>query len=194
MEVITLTYKSTNCYLLQSNSGWIMIDAGWPDTLPQLLHMLKQKGIHTNDIKYLIVTHFHPDHAGLAQDLKDFGIQLILHESQITFVEKINDFFKRNPKVNFKDIEMKENIIVSSAESRGLLMNIGLNGEVIQTPGHSDDSVSLVIDGCCTFTGDLPGLSLMEAYDDQTIKDSWETIQSYNVKKVYPAHGNPYNI
>lgn len=194
MEIIALTYKSTNCYLLQSNNGWIMVDAGWPDTLPQLLHLLKQKSVRTNDIKYLIVTHFHPDHAGLAEDLKGFGAQLILHESQVPYVEKINSFFKKNPKANFKEIDAGNNIIVSSAESREFLSNVGLNGEIIQTPGHSDDSISLIIDGCCGFTGDLPGLSLMEAYDDQTIKDSWKMIQSYNVKKIYPAHGNPYNI
>lgn len=194
MEIIALTYKSTNCYLLQSNNGWIMVDAGWPDTLPQLLHLLKQKGVRTNDIKYLIVTHLHPDHAGLAEDLKGFGAQLILHESQVPYVEKINNFFRRNPKANFKEIDAGNNIIVSSAESREFLSNAGLNGEIIQTPGHSDDSISLIIDGCCGFTGDLPGLSLMEAYDNQTIKDSWKMIQSYNVKKIYPAHGNPYNI
>lgn len=66
MKVINLTYKSTNCYLIKSNCGWIMIDAGWPDTMPQFLKLLKQKDIHINNIKYFIVTHFHPDHAGLA--------------------------------------------------------------------------------------------------------------------------------
>jgi glyoxylase-like metal-dependent hydrolase (beta-lactamase superfamily II) len=194
MEVINLTYKATNCYLIKSNSGWIMIDAGWSDTMPQFLKLLKQKDIHINNIKYLIVTHFHPDHAGLAQNLKDFGIILIIHESQVHFIDKLNDFFKRNPKINFKDIETINNMVMSSEESRILFKSKGINGEIIQTPGHSDDSVSLVIDECCAFTGDLPGLLLMEAYNDQTLKDSWKLIQEYNVKRIYPAHGEPYNV
>lgn len=142
----------------------------------------------------MIVTHFHPDHAGLVEDLKGFGITLTLHEVQVSFVDKLNNFFKKSPKVNFKDIEVENNLVVSSAESRELFKSVGIDGEVIRTPGHSDDSISLIIDGCYAFTGDLPGLSLMEAYNNQTIKDSWQTIQSYNVKRVYPAHGNPYNI
>lgn len=36
------------------------------------------------------------------------GIKLILHESQALFVENINNFLKRNPKVNFKDEEKIE--------------------------------------------------------------------------------------
>jgi len=145
-------------------------------------------------LKYLIVTHFHPDHAGLAQNLKDFGTNLILHESQVPFVDKLNNFLKRNPKVNFKDIVTGNNIVVSSAESRIFLESAGIDGEIIQTPGHSDDSISLIIDECCAFTGDLPGLSLMEAHNDQTLKDSWKLIQDYNVKEIYPAHGNSYII
>lgn len=194
MEVIKLTYKSTNCYLVKSNNGWIMIDAGWPDTMPQLLQLLKQKDINISNIKYLIVTHFHPDHAGLAQNLKNSGIVLITHESQVCYIDKLNDFFKRKPKDNFKAIEIRNNKVVSSPESRIFLKSKEINGEIVQTPGHSDDSVSLVIDGCCAFTGDLPGLLLMEAYNDQTLKDSWKLLQEYNVKKVYPAHGDPYNI
>lgn len=194
MKIINLIYKLTNCYLLESNCGWVMIDAGWPDTLPQLLHLLKQHDVQISDIKYLIVTHFHPDHAGLAQDLKDFGMKLILHENQIPFIDRLNSFFKKNPKSNYKDITAENNIVVSSVESRKLLKSLGIDGEIIETPGHSDDSISLIVDKYCAFTGDLPEFFLMEAYNDQTIKDSWKLVQDYNVKKIYPAHGNPYTL
>lgn len=194
MKIISLNYKFTNCYLLKSSCGWIMIDTDWPDTLSQLLHSLKQQDIMSSDIKYLIVTHFHPDHAGLVQNLKDLGIRLILHENQILFIDKLNAFFKKNPKYNYKGIVGEDNIIVSSGESRRFLKNVGIDGEIIPTPGHSDDSISLIIDKCCAFTGDLPEFSLMEAYNDKTLKESWKLIQNYNVKEIYPAHGNPYTL
>jgi hypothetical protein len=34
----------------------------------------------------------------------------------------------------------------------------------------------------------------MEAYNDQTLKDGWKLIQDYHVKKIYPAHGDSYNL
>lgn len=194
MKIFNLTCKMTNCYLIESNCGWIMIDTDFPDTLNPLMHLLKQQDIKISDIKYLIVTHFHPDHAGIAQDLKNLGIKLIIHECQVSFVDKLNNFFKNNSKVKFTDIVSEDNIVISDKESRKFLKGIGIEGEIIQTPGHTDDSISLIIDGCCAFTGDLPEFGLMEAYNDQTMKDSWKSIKNYKTTKIYPAHGNSYTI
>lgn len=194
MRVLSLTCKHVNCYVIESGKGWIMVDAGWPDTLPQIMKDLKQHNLRAGDIKYLIVTHFHPDHAGLVQEFKDSGTKLILHEIQIPFIEQLNNFFKKDKKFNYKDISHAGNLVVSSDDSRELLKSLGLEGEIIHTPGHTEDSVTLVIDQNCAFTGDLPEASLVEAYDDQVMKDSWKLIRSYKVRKIYPAHGKPYSL
>jgi glyoxylase-like metal-dependent hydrolase (beta-lactamase superfamily II) len=194
MNIINLSYKSTNCYLIAVDNGWLMVDAGWPDTFSQLLQLLNQNDISVNEINYLIVTHFHPDHAGLTQNLKDLGTNLVLHEVQVPYINKLNLMYKKNPKANFKDIMTNNNIVLTDADNRSFLKSIGINGELITTPGHSDDSVSLIIDDCCAFTGDLPALSLAEAYDDFVIDDSWDMIQRHPVRKIYPGHGEPYEI
>lgn len=194
MKIINLSYEYTNCYLIKSSLGWIMIDTDWPDTLPQLLQLLKLQDIKISDINYLLVTHFHPDHAGLVQNLKDYGIRLVLHENQVPYIDKLNAFFKKNPKYKYKEIVGEDNIIVTSIESRKFLQNVGIDGELIPTPGHSDDSISLIIDEYCAFTGDLPEFTLVKAYENQTLNESWKLIQNYNVRKIYPAHGNSYSI
>lgn len=194
MNVLNLTCKMTNCYLLESSFGWIMIDTDFPETLNQFQHLLKQYDIKISDIKYLIVTHFHPDHAGIAQDLKNLGMKLVIHECQIPFVSKLNEFFKKNPKFNYTDINLEDNIVIYNDNSRIFLKALDIDGEIIQTPGHTDDSISLVIDGYCAFTGDLPAFDLIEAYDDQTIKNSWELIEELKITKIYPAHGASYMI
>lgn len=194
MKILNLACKVTNCYLLESSCGWIMIDTDFPDTLHQLMHLLKQHDIKVSDIKFLIVTHFHPDHAGIAQDLKNLGIRLIIHECQVSFVDKLNNFFKKSSKFKFTDIVSGDNIVVSDKGSRKFLKGVGIEGEIIKTPGHTDDSISLIIDGYCAFTGDLPEFGLMEAYNDQIIIDSWKLIKDYKITKIYPAHGSPYTI
>ena len=80
MNLLTLTYDSTHFYLTGVTRGWIMVDTGWAGTLPKLLSLLKQKDIDAGAIRYLVITHFHPDHCGLAQDLKDRGATLLVHE------------------------------------------------------------------------------------------------------------------
>jgi endoribonuclease LACTB2 len=67
MNIVNVGYDSTNYYLLEAKSGKLLIDCGWPGTLPKLMTELKRKGVSINEIKHLLVTHFHPDHAGIAQ-------------------------------------------------------------------------------------------------------------------------------
>ncbi|MDF2905771.1 MAG: Zn-dependent hydrolase, glyoxylase [Herbinix sp.] len=194
MNVITLVHKSTNSYLIQSDSGWLMIDSGWPDTFAQLLQLLNQNNISIHEVNYLVITHFHPDHAGLTQNLKDLGTTLLLHEYQVPYINKLNLLYRKNPRANFKDITASNNLVLSEAESRNFLKSIGIEGELISTPGHSDDSISLILDDCCAFTGDLPALHLAEAYDDIVIEDSWDMIKKYSVKIIYPGHGEAYEL
>lgn len=194
MEVITIDNISTKCYLISLNNGWLMVDTGIPDTFPQLLRLLSHKNIPVNDVNYLLITHFHPDHAGLTQNLRDLGTKLILHKEQISYVQKINANFKKNPKANFKDIVLTNNLIVSDVGSRDLLKSIGIDGQIILTPGHSEDSVSLIIDGCCAFIGDLPPLNSSSEEINQEVIESWEIIKNANVKTIYPAHGEPFNL
>jgi glyoxylase-like metal-dependent hydrolase (beta-lactamase superfamily II) len=193
-NIITITYDSTNYYLVQAACGWIMIDTGWPGTLAEYLSLLKKKNIDIREVKYLIVTHFHPDHAGLVQEIKDFGAKLIVHESQISFIENLKSFFIRKPQYNFKDIDTRDNIIVTSKKSRDLLLKNGVKGEIITTLGHSEDSISFIIDGCCAFTGDLPGMLFADLESNPGIKESWMKIAAFKVKKIYPGHGYSFEM
>ncbi len=192
MDIKTISYKSSNCYLVPTDDGWLLVDSGYPDTLSQFLQQLHQNNVLLNEINYLVITHFHPGHAGLTQNLKDFGLRLLLHTSQVPSVNKINTFFKKNRDARFKDITPDNTIILSTEESRDFLKEIGIKGELLPTAVHSDDSISFVIDGCCAFIGDLPELSLSDSSSEQAAKDSWDAILSYEVKMIYPTHNDPY--
>jgi glyoxylase-like metal-dependent hydrolase (beta-lactamase superfamily II) len=194
LRILSLTCNRTHCYLLEAGSGFVLIDTDFPDTLHFLMRLLKQHELKISDIKYLIVTHFHPDHAGIAQDLKNAGVKLAVHECQVSYIEKLNGFFKKNRNFHFTNIVLEHNIVISDGESRKFLKGVGIDGEIIQTPGHTDDSITLIVDGCCAFTGDLPDYALVEAYGDQAIEDSWKLIKYHKVAAIYPAHGNPYTI
>ena len=75
------------------------------------------------------------------------------------------------------------------AESRAFLATIGIAGEIVHTPGHSDDSVSLVLDTGAAFTGDLtaPGLATEET--GATVADSWARLRALGATTVYAGHG-----
>ena len=191
MNFITLTYDSTHFYLVSIVGGWLMVDTGWAGTLPKLLNAVRQKDIGIKEIRYLVVTHFHPDHCGLVEDLKDFGATLIVHQRQVPFVAEAKRFFK--PEQRFRPILPAGNLVVSTAESRTLLAKEGIIGELVPTPGHSADSVSLIIDGCCAFTGDLPPAGITSPQAVPVVEESWRRIGGHKVKRVYPAHGTAHD-
>jgi len=67
------------------------------------------------------------------------------------------------------------------------IRQIGISGANFHTPGHSDDSVSLLLDDGSVFTGDLP----LEAYswDNAVALASWRLLREHGATRVYSAHG-----
>jgi glyoxylase-like metal-dependent hydrolase (beta-lactamase superfamily II) len=147
---------------------------------------LKRKGIPIKEIHYLLVTHFHPDHAGLVQELKNQGLKLIVPECQTGFLASFGEFFK-GKKFPYLEITRHDNLVLKLEDSRRFLAGIDLQGEILHTPGHSDDSVTLIVDEGYAFTGDLHP-SFMNIEDTRT-RESWEKIHRHKIKRVFPGHG-----
>lgn len=186
MNIVNVGYDSANYYIIEAKSSKLLVDCGWPGTLQKFMGVLKRKGISFQEIKFLLVTHFHPDHGGLVQELKNQGIKLILPECQIDFIPPFASFFngKNYPYV---PITQNDNLVLKLEDSRNFLADIGLDGEILHTPGHSDDSVTLILDEGFAFTGDLHP-SFMNI-DDPTTSASWDKIRQHKITRVFPGHG-----
>jgi glyoxylase-like metal-dependent hydrolase (beta-lactamase superfamily II) len=165
----------------------LLVDAGWPGTLPKFIASLKRKGLTLRDLGYVLVTHYHPDHAGLVQELKNAGVVHIVLEEQRAGMALLKSQVK--PGSGYVDILLHDNLYLSAAQSRAWLKSIGLQGEIVSTPGHSDDSISLVLDEGVAFTGDLT-LPFAEDTDQaKTIQNSWDLLRKLKVRSIQPGHG-----
>lgn len=188
MNIVNVGYDATNYYLLGPDSARLLVDIGWPATLPRLLGVLKRKGIALESIRYALATHYHPDHAGLAEDLKLRGVRLIVLDQQVASIPLLKSLIK--PQTPFSEITLRDTIRLSAAASADFLRGIGIAGTIIGTPGHSDDSVTLVLASGEAFTGDLPGPSFDGAFGD-VVTGSWRAIRAAGARTVYPGHGPP---
>lgn len=56
--------------------------------------------------------------------------------------------------------------------------------------GHSQDSVSLVLDDGSVFVGDLYEVKSAITFNDEIINNSWNKILSCDIKKIYYGHSN----
>jgi len=132
-------------------------------------------------------THYHPDHAGLAQEVKARGVRLIVLEQQLPAVPVLKTYMK--PVNRYVDITLHDNLQLTTGESRIFLKRIGIAGEIVWTPGHSDDSVSLVLDEDAAFTGDLPPPNVVDEGTVEMITQSWTAFRSLHATTIYPGHG-----
>lgn len=187
VNILNVGYDSTNYYLIGTPNPKLLVDIGWPGTLHKLAHALKRYSLQLKDIPYALSTHYHPDHAGLAQEAKQQGVQLIVMENQVDSIAIFGKYMK--PENHYTPITLQDNILLRCDASRKFLAGIGLAGEIIATPGHSADSVSLVLDEGLAFTGDLhpPEFATEEQQEETTA--SWEKLRSLGVHSLYPGHG-----
>lgn len=70
-------WNDCNTYVLKTDGGLILFDAGCGDTLDQIFENIRYWGMRPEDIKYCFLTHAHFDHAGGGQRLKHLGVKFI---------------------------------------------------------------------------------------------------------------------
>lgn len=90
MQIKGVKVGFTNCYLLEINSGYLMIDVGYPGDYEKFRNRLKKKlDIEVKDIKYLLLTHHHNDHCGFASRILEYTNAIfIIHELALKFISK----------------------------------------------------------------------------------------------------------
>jgi len=187
VTIVNVGYRSTNYWVVSAGTSRLLVDLGWPGTMEKMCANLRRMGVPLNEIRYGLATHYHIDHAGLAQELKRAGVPLLVLDAQISAIPVMKTWTK--PQDKYVDITMHDNVTISFSESRLVLERIGISGEIVHTPGHSDDSVSLLLDDGSSFTGDLTHPALVEESNAVVVSASWRLLRERGATRVYPAHG-----
>lgn len=189
--MIKLRYGNTNTFYIAGAKDGLLIDTDYAGTLPQFFKAIKTACIDISDISYMLATHYHPDHIGIVSELQKLGVTLLIVDVQHSSVHFADDIFFRDKRLNYKPIDENVAKVISCAESRSFLCSIGISGEIIYTPSHSEDSVSIILDDGNCIVGDLEPVEYLAAYDhNPRLKSDWEQIMSYHPKRILSAHAN----
>ena len=187
VTIVNVGYRSTNYWVIGVGRSRLLVDLGYPGTMGTMRANLKRMGVPLEEIRYGLATHYHIDHAGLAQELKNAGVALLVLEAQVSAIPLMKAWTK--PRDQYLDIAMDNNVTISFAESRKVLGQIGIAGEILHTPGHSDDSVTLLLDDGVAFTGDLTPPALAGKDEATVVAASWRLLREHGATRVYPGHG-----
>jgi glyoxylase-like metal-dependent hydrolase (beta-lactamase superfamily II) len=209
----------TKSYLLKCPDGYLLIDTGYKHKFRKFIREIHRIGVKTVDIKYILLTHHHDDHAGFIAEMRTYtNAQLIIHEESAAGLRKgesentmhpVNNRIKKlfpifrliHPDFKFPQVFLKENDILIAGDDNELLRKIGIHGQIMMTPGHSNDSMSVIMDDGCVFVGDLAmnflkltGIRYRPIFCEtiEQVFDNWKKVVDSGVKTIYPAHGKPF--
>lgn len=186
--IIELKYSNTNTYLISSEQGYLLFDTGWAGTFPLFCKALGEANVKISDIKYIIISHFHPDHMGIAQNIADLGAKIVVFDVQKEYIHSSDSIFAKEKGLPFIPVDDNEIVTVQSGEAASFLKSIGIEGQILHTPGHSDDSISLLTGDGSLFVGDLNPLYELELHEGTVIGDSWKMLLEANPTTVYYGH------
>jgi ribonuclease/clavin/mitogillin len=185
LTIVNVGYRSTNYWVVSAGTSRLLVDIGWPGTLGLMKANLERMDVPLGEIRYALATHYHIDHAGLAEELKREGVPLLVIAEQVDAIPAMKQWTK--PRDNYLEITTDGNVTITTDESRPLLERIGIYGEILHTAGHSDHCVSLLLDNGAVFTGDLPPEEL--CWDNPVAQESWRLLRKKGALRIYPAHG-----
>ncbi len=218
-DINIINISSTNYYLLKCHEGYLLIDAGWVGKFKEFKKALNKLDIDINSIKYILLTHHHHDHAALVHDIRKASkCKIIIHKDGINYVEKgityteeikqFNIVLKLLDKLlspfiqyNYSPVILNNDDIIISEDNYDLYSLLGIKGKIIHTPGHSKDSVSLVLTNGDAFVGDIAMNMLqvfgqkyrpIEAENYNDVYKSWSKLIQYGAKKIFPSHGKSF--
>lgn len=210
----------TRCYLLKCTGGYLLIDTYYPGYYGQFEKKLANLGIATSDIKYVLLTHHHDDHAGFAAELvRRTGCQVIAHRNAVLTLKQgksegtdkpvtrrsqiaLSFYALVHKEFNFPPLTLNERDIVIEGDNDSFLKGIGIDGVILHTPGHTRDSVSVLLSDGSAFVGNAAmnflrwtgmGHRPIVIEDINTVYESWRKLRERGARVIYPAHGRPFS-
>jgi len=217
-EIINLGNRISNIYLIPLSKGYLLIDTGYGEQYESFVRKLSEHQIEISDISYILLTHAHDDHAGfLNQILEKSNAKVIMHENaQERLVRGQNSFdggctsrlalivckimkLLGKGEHRFEPVNQVDRYIILDEKTQ-LEVEEKITSKIIMLPGHTSDSIGLLLEDGSLFCGD----AAMNGFPSQNnviiwIEDlkaylaSWNLIINADVTRIYPSHGKPFD-
>ncbi len=146
-----------------------LVDCGYASSYESVLAGLAEVGVMPTDMRYLIPTHVHLDHAGAAGRLvKEMpNVEVVAHERSVPHLVDPTRLIESSTKVfgetimglyGLPDPVPLERVTAVGKESH-LDLGDGLTATLLYAPGHAPHQISVLLDGTKTLlTADAVGI------------------------------------
>jgi glyoxylase-like metal-dependent hydrolase (beta-lactamase superfamily II) len=204
---LPLKLGTVNCYLVETGTGFVLVDTGSSNRRAQLEGELAMAGCRPGNLHLVILTHGDFDHIGNAAHLRGkFGAKLAMHRDDSGMAEHGNMFWNRSsgnallrlitpilfrfPRAS----RFRPDPYLADGDD---LSEYGLDAQVLTIPGHSRGSIGILTANGDLFCGDLlvnsRGPETNSIMDDRAACEATlRRLEGLDVNTVYPGHGEPF--
>ena len=191
-------------YLVESGGHLALIETGPDSTWPHLVAALAKHGARPSDVKDVLVTHIHLDHAGAAWRMAGAGANVWVHPRGAAHMADPSKLLASATRIYKEQMDTLWGTLEPIPADRlrvtkdGLDIPIGsARIRVIETPGHAIHHNAYLLDGN-VFTGDVGGVAIGDGpnlpptpppdIDLPTWARSIKRIKSTRPDAFYPTH------
>lgn len=216
IRIPILPFGLVNAHLVRGDKGCILVDTGLPGSESKISRALESIGMTLSDIRLIVVTHAHVDHAGSAARIRLLSSAPILaHAGDAPYYAR-KEAMSFCPTGWFGRLFIKTKLMLEPYEAftPDLLVNdgapvdlshYGLQGEIRHTPGHTAGSLSVVLQSGKALVGDLissgillGGIALTDVAkrppfedDSKAVSKALHSMIDEGVAAYYMGHGGP---
>jgi glyoxylase-like metal-dependent hydrolase (beta-lactamase superfamily II) len=161
-----LPFKLVNSHLVIASQGCLLVDAGLPGSAAKIERVLLDHSLSFKDIKAIVITHAHVDHAGGASELREKSrAPIIAHEDDLPHYKREvpmtfcptgwpGRLFLKTPAPHESYPAFEPDVLLSNNDILEL-SQFGISGTVKHTPGHTKGSISVQLGSKEALVGDL---------------------------------------
>lgn len=208
IHVIDLHFQNLNhaiaSFIVETADGPVLVETGPHSTFEHLRNGVESLGMKMNDIKHVLLSHIHLDHAGAAWAMAELGASIYLHPFGAKNMEDPSRLMESAKRI-YQD---KMDVLWGQMKpiTNHLLIQVGHKEELIigdqkfkswHTPGHAKHHIAWQV-GSTIFTGDVAGVKIDDGIvvppcppPDINIEDwknSIELLLSLQPKELYLTH------
>ncbi|MBI3242262.1 MAG: MBL fold metallo-hydrolase [Chloroflexi bacterium] len=214
LHTIDLNFLNTThviaSYALLGPAGVAVIETGPGTTLPTLLESLRGLGVQPSDVRDVVVTHIHLDHAGAAGWWARQGATVHVHAAGAPHLVDPSKLLASASRIYGDKMDYLWGEILPAPPDKihpvndgDVIMVAGVELTAIQSPGHARHHHCFQI-GDIALTGDatgvrLPGQDLLGVpapppeFDLEAWQDTLKRLSALNLKTIYPTHFGAVN-
>jgi glyoxylase-like metal-dependent hydrolase (beta-lactamase superfamily II) len=155
--------KVIGCYLVETADGLALQDCGPATCVPELKNRLAERGLELRDLRHLLLSHIHLDHAGAAGTLVREHPELQVHVSEIGAPHLVDpDRLERSARRLYGDEfdRLWGELVPVPEENLHVVGDRVLGLECFPTPGHASHHVCYLDGDGTLYAGDATGVRI----------------------------------